>query len=103
MAVTWSLRARADLSAIFQFIARDDPSAAERWIARLVARAESVADLPYAGRVVPEFRQKDIREVIERKHRIVYRVEQDAVAILTVFEGHRLLRAIELEEEDDAP
>jgi plasmid stabilization system protein ParE len=33
----------------------------------------------------------DIRELIERTYRIVYRVDGEDIHILTVIEGHRLL------------
>ena len=44
-----------------QFIARDNAVAAQSWIGRLVARGESVARLPLAGRVVPERARDDVR------------------------------------------
>ncbi len=46
-----------------------------------------------AGRVVPELDRDDIREVIVRGYRIVYLVGDASVEILSVFEGHRLLRS----------
>ena len=91
MAVIWSRRARDDLAATFHFIARDDRAAAERWLARLIKRGNALAALPHTGRMVPEFVRDDLREVIERTYRIVYRIDGDAIRILTVFEGHRLL------------
>ena len=47
--------------------------------------------MPHSGRVVPEFAQEDIREVIVGNYRIVYRIEAKDVVVLTVFEGHKLL------------
>jgi len=46
----------------------------------------------------PEVSDPNIRELIFKKHRIVYRVRKGVVEILTVFEGHRLLRIGEIEE-----
>lgn len=99
MNVSWSDQARVRLDEIWQYIAADNPAAAERWVARLIARAEAAAVMPLAGRVVPELNRPTIREVFERTYRIVYRVDQDQIYVLTVFEGHRLLRPEELEEE----
>ncbi len=42
-------------------------------------------------RVVPEFGREDIREVFLRSYRLVYLIGDDAIEVLTVFEGHRLL------------
>lgn len=84
---------------IFRFIAQDDRDAAERWIARLVERAELAATMPFGGRVVPELGRSDIREVFVRSYRIIYRVASEQVRVLTVFEGHRRLRTADLDGE----
>lgn len=53
MKVVWTERSALALEAVGEYIARDDPEAAARWLARLVARAEKVAVLPRGGRIVP--------------------------------------------------
>jgi toxin ParE1/3/4 len=72
--VVWTERAAGSLEAIGAYIAADNPSAATRWLARLVKRAELVAMLPLSGRVVPEIGRDDVREVFVRRYRIVYQV-----------------------------
>jgi plasmid stabilization system protein ParE len=86
----WSKRAEADLVGIDDYISADDPVAAARWIDKLTERARKAALLPYAGRVVPEFRMEALREVLVRAYRIVYRIRGNEVQVITVFEGHRL-------------
>lgn len=44
------------------------------------------------GRVVPELANPEIRELLFRKYRIVYRLKGKRLEILTVFAGHRLLQ-----------
>lgn len=88
--LVWTDRALSDLEAIGDFIAADNPAAAERWVGVLLNTAERTADVPMAGRRVPELGRDDVREVIKRTYRIVYRVLRDRVEVLTVFEGHRL-------------
>ena len=83
------MRARADLRAIDDYIAVDNPVAAADWIDRLVEKAEAAALYPLAGRVVPERQQYDVREVFVQTYRIVYRVRETGILVLTVFEGHR--------------
>ncbi len=87
--VVWTDRAVSDLEAIGDFIGADDPAAAERWIGTLIAAAANVAGSPLAGRCVPELGRNDVREVFKRTYRIVYRVREKRIEILTVFEGHR--------------
>lgn len=88
-ALVWTARAVADLEAIASYIAADDPLAAQRWIATLMAAAERAAASPMAARRVPEVGRDDVREVFVRSYRIVYRVRRARIEVLTVFEGHR--------------
>lgn len=89
--IVWTERALADLRAIDDYIARDNPAAAERWVGKLIGTAEAAARVPLAGRVVPEKARADVREVLLRTYRLVYRVRDDGIVVLTVFEGHHLL------------
>lgn len=89
--IHWSDRAKDDLAAIGEYIAADDPVAAMRWVDRLIADVERAAEMPHAGRLVPEFADRgDLREVLRRTYRVVYRVRDEAIEVLTIFEGHRL-------------
>lgn len=90
MRLRWSRIAQEDLLEILRFIALDKPGAARAWVARLQDRARKIPQNPRLGRVVPELEREDVREVIERGYRIVYRLVGEDVLIVTVFEGHRL-------------
>jgi toxin ParE1/3/4 len=89
--VRWTQRAAQDLQDIGDFIARDQPAAARRWVARLRDRARKATSAPKAGRKVPELDREDVREVFLGSYRIIYRIYPDFMDILMVFEGHRLL------------
>lgn len=86
--------ALADLDDIEEYIARDNPMAAESWIRRLLEKVERAAESPRAGRIVPEIGDEDLREVFLKTYRIVYRIEAARILVLAVFEGHRHLRSI---------
>ena len=90
MKLFWTDRARRDLLAIGRYIARDNPRAAREWVERLRKRAREAAKMPSTGRRVPEKDREEISEVLLRNYRIVYRVYENAIQVLTVFEGHRL-------------
>ena len=89
--IVWTARARRDLIEIGDFIARDKPGAASSWVRSLIDAVESAARMPFAGRVVPELGQPDIREIVRRNYRIVYRARERQIVVLTVFDGRRLL------------
>ncbi|MCC7542701.1 MAG: type II toxin-antitoxin system RelE/ParE family toxin [Deltaproteobacteria bacterium] len=67
------------------------PTAARTWVEEIRQRAARASSMPRAGRVVPEVARDDVREVFQRTYRIVYRVVDDGIVVLTVFEGHRLM------------
>lgn len=66
-------QALADLRSSTHFIARDDSEAAVRFGDALIDGAVSLSNLPDRGRVVPEFRDASIRELLLESYRIVYR------------------------------
>jgi toxin ParE1/3/4 len=89
----FSPEALADLDALHDYIAEDKPGAAQRWVAKLISMAEFAALYPLAGRMVPEVGDPAVREVVFRNYRIIYRLEQKRLLVLTVIERHRRLRA----------
>lgn len=99
--IAWTERAASDLRAIDEYIAANDSAAAERWIGKVLAKVERAARFPLAGRVVPEKGRPDIREVFLRTYRIVYRVREGSILVLTVFEGHRLFPPDEARDGDE--
>lgn len=86
----WSPRAAADLEAIRGYIAHDSELYASLTIARLITAASRLIEFPELGRVVPEFDRPDLRELIVRPYRLVYRVRDESVEIATVFHASRM-------------
>ena len=91
MNVVWTQQAYVRLAEIHEYVAGKSPNAANRLLTRLIDCVLPLAEFPRMGRMVPELRSQDIRELIQGNYRIVYRVRSDSVEVLTVFEGHRLL------------
>lgn len=91
MRVVWTQQAFERLADIEDFIARDNPRAAEHHNERLIARTEPLAEHPQLARIVPELPGGNLRELVDRTYRTVYRVRGNIVEVLTVFEGHHLL------------
>ena len=96
MQLIWTREALERLTEIEEYIAKDSQARAINFINHLLSQGETLKDHPKIGRVVPEVGNENIRELIARKYRIIYRVSDKRVEILTVFEGHRLLRLDEL-------
>jgi len=43
----------------------------------LITHAENLANFPEIGRTVPEFKQPNLREILCRSYRIIYRLRRD--------------------------
>lgn len=89
--VRWTPQAANDLDAIAEFISQDSPHYSSLFVLDVLYAVDRLDQFPKSGRVVPEIDDPLIREVILGNYRIIYRVHQDIVEILTVFHGSRLL------------
>lgn len=96
MRIIWSPLAVARVIEEVRYIAKDRPGAAERWADGIFEAVLPLSDHPKQGRVVPELRRPDLRELIHRGYRIIYRIGSDAILILTVRHSRRLLDLSEL-------
>ena len=71
---SWTEQARDDLQQIDAFISQNSSHYASVVVARLIAAMDRVAQFPESGRVVPEWNRSDVRGVIQRPYRVVYRL-----------------------------
>ena len=91
-AVEFAAVAERDLHAIVEFIAADDPVAAEQVLDRLESSCASLKRLPERGRVVPELAAVGIqtyRELMISPWRVVYRISGTSIYVLAVLDGRR--------------
>ena len=95
MKVRWSAESKVNLRAIGRYIARDKPIAGRAWVQKLRQCAHDAADIPWMGRVVPEFCRPDVREVFLRTYRIVYRIAADHIVVVKVVDGRKRLEGVD--------
>lgn len=82
----------ADLEALKRWYAEQDvPDVGDRLVREIVTRIEALRDHPEMGRIVPEFDQPFLRELIHPPFRIVYRRDPKHVRIVRVWRSERLL------------
>ena len=79
------------LDGIYAYIAIDSPKYAQRFVDRLIEKANKVAILPHGAGVVPEYSQPDIREVFLHSYRIIYRLLPDQIDGLAIIHGAKPL------------
>jgi plasmid stabilization system protein ParE len=91
MKIMWSPLAIDRASEIAKYIAQDKPSAAEKWINTVFSKVEQLKSSPEIGRVVPEIRNDQFRELIYGNYRIIYRIKKTQISILTIRHGKQIL------------
>ncbi len=91
--IVWSEISIEDIMEIFDFIAEDSIRYATITSNKIYNRAQIISSNGYIRRIVPEFDETLIREVIEGKYRIIYRIRsENQVDILRVYHSSRLLK-----------
>jgi len=91
--ISFAESALRDLEEIKAWYARQGvPDIGERLVVEVFQQVETLVDYPDMGRVVPEFEQSFLRELIHPPFRIVYRHDTKCVRIVRVWRSERLLR-----------
>jgi addiction module RelE/StbE family toxin len=90
--IIWSPIATQDLREIYHYIREDSELYASRLIDKIVERIEILRKMPRAGKVVVEFEDENIRELIEGNYRIIYLIAADSIEIVRIHHGARLLK-----------
>lgn len=64
MEVVWTRQAVHQLNRCADYIAQDNVIAAEKWVLSLVGKTDQLSELPKSGRIVPEYSDPNLREII---------------------------------------
>ncbi len=96
MKIIWSPLAVDRASEIAEYIAQDNPTAAENWINAIFTHVEQLKKFPESGRIVPEINNDFFRELTYGNYRIIYRIEANRVSILTIRHGKQILPVDEI-------
>jgi toxin ParE1/3/4 len=85
MKVVWSEEAAWELATLEARLARRySADRAARSVEALVRRVRLLEDHPQLGRVVPEYGEWQLRELVDRWNRVLYRLRADAIEIVTI-------------------
>jgi len=99
--VIWSETSEKDLVSIVEYIAADSPSNASEIFKEIKQKASRLYTFPDRGRMVPELRDQGIilyRELIVPPWRIIYRISEKAVYILSVPDSRQNIEDILLKK-----
>lgn len=90
--IHWAGVAEEDLKNIILYIADDSPTNARVIFEKIKKSASSLTQLPERGRIVPELQNQGIsfyRELIIAPWRLVYRISDKKVYVLSVLDSRQ--------------
>ena len=98
--IIWTEPALGYLNAIADYIAKNNPDAANRLVRRVFESVDLLERFPELGRRVPEMRKSGYREMIVSPCRVIYRLEGETVVVIFVIRGERELKPQEIMDTD---
>jgi plasmid stabilization system protein ParE len=95
--VIWADIAADDLKNIVEYIADDSLSNAQKAFDKITEKTSGLYLIPERGRLVPELKEQGIlqyRELIYYPWRIIYRISENKVYVLSVLDSRRNIEDI---------
>ncbi len=95
--VIWTKNAEFDLESIIEYIKTDSIKIAREIFFEIKNRCNDLSILPNSRRIVPELQQIGVlkyRELIYKRWRIIYKIENDEIFILVVVDSSRNIEDI---------
>ena len=83
-AVEWAGRAKSDLRLAVEYIRKDSPKSAKAFLGQVFETTRLLSSFSERGRVVPDFNDPAVRQVLVGRYRVLYEVHPDAVWIMRV-------------------
>ena len=84
MKIIWSPFSIERLTEFAKYIENDSPKNANAFIENIFNEIERLKSFPDLGRYVPELENRNIREIIYDSFRIIYRIDDNRIIILTI-------------------
>jgi antitoxin ParD1/3/4/toxin ParE1/3/4 len=81
--------ARNDLDEIWEFIREDNPDAADRMIAEILAAIDALVPFPGQGHRRPHLTSRPLRFIVVREYLIAYSPEEKPLWVIAVIHGRR--------------
>lgn len=91
--IIWTKKARHDLKGIHEYSSEDSVFYANRFVVKLIEVVEVLQNFPTAGRIVPEYEDSSVRELIEGNCRIFYKTSgNNRVYVLRIHHAARKIK-----------
>ncbi len=89
--VKWSSVALADLKEIHAFVSRDSKYYANQVANEIIDKSKHLELFPNMGRIVEEFNDSNLREIIAYSYRLIYQITEEGLEVVTIIHCRRNL------------
>ena len=86
--IEYKQEARESIIQINDYISKDSIYYANKTIEEIIKRIGNLAIFPYMGRKIPEYNNVNLREIIYKSYRILYKVNSN-IYVLNIFHHSR--------------
>lgn len=87
--VIWAPSALNDIESIAEYIERDSVDQAALFVTRIIEMTDRLAKFPESGRMIPEIKVRNCREIIYGAYRLMYRINKDELWITGIVHAAR--------------
>ena len=90
------LNAKEDMNQIEEYISRDSIYYANKTIEGIVEKIKYLSMFPYMGRKIPEYNNINLREIIYKSYRILYKVNSNVYILNVIHHSRNILNSINI-------
>lgn len=88
--------AEEELENIKRYIARDSIYYANKTTDEIINKTEYLSMFPYMGRKIPEYNNINLREIIYKSYRILYKVNSNVYILNVIHHSRNILNSINI-------
>jgi len=90
--VKWTEHAIEELEDIAEYILKDSEKYAQILVKQVYEMVTQLNQFPQIGRIVPEYNNPNLREILYKNYRINYLIKDECIEIISVIHGSRMLK-----------
>ena len=98
--INWTNNAKNDLKDIYDYIAKDSKYYANHFVNKIQNATKKLKRFSEIGRIVPEYSDKSMRELIHYNYRIIYKIDDKNIYIITIIHSSRDFSKININKWD---
>ena len=92
--IIWTSQSLEDIEIIAEYIAKDSIKYAQYQVMSFFSSVEILNQFPRAGKIVPEIKKSEFRQLICGSYRVIYYIKSEKeISILTIYHVKRKLNA----------